>query len=282
MRYPNKQPPRTRRRLANKPKSTYKRFFRSGRYTSGYGGRYNSGYGGLGTQRGSNGITDLVNPPRSLTPAYGGPFGQVFDTELAYADYFSLNPTTGGTLTNLFLANGLYDPAVSIGGHQPAGFNYFTDIYSNWQVLSSTIEVTLYPKMTETALINGSGFVNSANLLGCFLSIGVRDTATIMSGTLTTLTDILERPNIKTKFVNSNSEPTSIRASFSMPKFYGRTRGLDDEEITGTPVSDPNDKVYYHIIFGPPDASTDLPSMQFVVRMKFKCRFFNPKALRQA
>jgi hypothetical protein len=176
----------------------------------------------------------------------------------------------------------MYDPNVAIGGHQPAGYDYLADIYSNWQVLSSTIEITCFPKMTETALINGSGFVNSANLLGAFMSIGVRDTATSITGSLTTLTDILERPNIKTKFINSNSTPTSIRATFSMPKFYGRTRGLDDEEITGGSLTDPNDKVYYHFMFGPPDGSTDIPSIQFVVRMKFKCRWFNPRELRQS
>jgi len=266
-------PPQTsRKRHKRFQRATAKRFYRP---------RYNSGYGGLGVQKGSNGITNLVRPPTSLTPCYGGPFGQVFDTELSYADYFSMNPTIGGTTSTLFLANGLVDPYVALGGHQPAGFDYLSDLYENFQVLSSIIEVVIYPKIQATQLNAGSGTVN-ANLIGGFLSIGVRDSATTIAGTLTTLTDILERPNIKTKFINSNDSPTAIRANFSMPKFYGRTRGLDDADITGNGILDPVDKVYYHVIFGPPDGSTDLESHQFVARLKYKCRWFNPKALRQS
>jgi hypothetical protein len=204
---------------------------------------YNSGYGGIGTQRGSNGITDLVRPPRSLTPAYGGPFGQVFDTELSYCDYFSMNPVLGAPTSALFLANGLYDPTVATGGHQPHGYDYLTQIYDSWQVLSSTIEIVMFPKIVTTVQVSGTGPIN-AHLGGSFMAIGVRDSPTSLTGALTTLTDLLERPNIRTVFINSNDMPTSIRASFSMPKFYGRARGMDDVEITGTTVTDPSDKCH--------------------------------------
>lgn len=232
-------------------------------------------------QRGTNGVRALTNPPRSLTPAFGGPFGQIFETELNYAEYFSMNPTIGGTTSTLFLANGLWDPYVPLTGHQPHGFDQFNVIYENWQVLSSTIEVTMFPKIQPTQLNAGSGTVN-AQLLGGFIALAVRDKETSLTGALTTLTDILERPNVKTKFISSNDTPTSIRHSFSMPQFYGRARGLDDAEITGTANSDPTDKVYYHVIFGPPDGSTDLESHQFIARIKFKVRFFNPKNLVQS
>jgi hypothetical protein len=256
---------RTKRKTQSKPKARMKRF-------------YNSGYGGIGTQRGSNGIVDLVRPPRSLTPAFGGPFGQVFDTEVNYCDYFNMNPSIGAATSTLFLANGIYDPTFALGGHQPHGFDQLSAIYDSWQVISSTMEVVLYPQISTTALINGSGTVNN-QLIGSFMSVCVRDKPEILTGALTTLVDILERPNIKTVFVNSNSEPTAIRASFSMPKFYGRTRGLDDAEITGTGTADPNDKVYYHVIFGPPEGGSNLDSHQFIIRIKYKCRFFNPRNL---
>jgi hypothetical protein len=254
-----------RRRASGRKTSTYKRF-------------YNSGYGGIGVQRGSNGITDLVHPPRSLTPCYGGPFGQVFDTELSYADYFNMNPLIGASTSTIFLANGLYDPTVALGGHQPHGFDQLSAIYENWQVLSSTMECVIYPQILPSTIVGGNGAINN-QLVGAYLAVAVRDTATSLTGALTTLVDILERPNIKTVFINSNDSPTAIRASFSMPKFYGRTRGLDDAEITGTGVTDPNDKVYYHIIFGPPEGGSNLESHQFVIRIKYKCRFFNPRNL---
>lgn len=232
-------------------------------------------------QRGTNGVLALTRPPRSLTPSFGGPFGQIFETELNYAEYFSMNPTIGGTTSTLFLANGLYDPYVPLTGHQPHGFDQLNVMYENWQVLSSTIEIVMYPQIEPSAIVNGTGSVN-LQLVGSFMSIAVRDKETSLTGALTTLTDILERPNIKTKFVNSNDTPTAIRHSFSMPQFYGRTRGLDDGDITGTANSDPTDKVYYHVIFGANNGSYDLSSHQFVARIKYKCRFFNPKNLVQS
>jgi hypothetical protein len=267
--------------LRNKKRKAMSRSTQRSKATSQMKRFYNSGYGGTGVQRGSNGITNLVRPPRSLTPGYGGPFGQVFDNEVNYCDYFSMNPSAGAPTSTLFLANGIFDPTFALGGHQPHGYDYLSQLYDSWQVLSSTIEVVLYPQLAVSALINGSGFVNN-QIIGSFMSIGVRDTPQIMTGSLTTLTDVLERPNLKTVFVNSNSEPTKIRASFSMPKFYGRARGMDDAEITGSTLADPNDKVYYHIIFGPNEGTTNLDSHQFVCRIKYKCRWFNPKNLVQS
>lgn len=264
-RYRSQQPTKSRTKRKTPLKARMKRF-------------YNSGYRSIGVQRGSNGITDLVRPPRSLTPAFGGPFGQVFDTELSYCDYFNMNPSIGAATSTLFLANGIYDPTFALGGHQPHGFDQLSAIYDSWQVISSTMECVLYPQISTTAIVGGNGPINN-QLIGSFMSVCVRDKPEVLTGALTTLVDILERPNMVTKFVNSNDSPTAIRASFSMPKFYGRTRGLDDAEITGTGTADPNDKVYYHIIFGPPEGGSNLDSHQFVIRIKYKCRFFNPRNL---
>lgn len=192
-----------------------------------------------------------------------------------------MNPSLGATTSTLFLANGLYDPYVPITGHQPHGYNELAYMFENWQVLSSTIEVTMYPQIEPSAIVNGTGTINQ-QLVGSFVSIAVRDQSTSLTGALTTLTDILERPNIKTKFINSSDSPTSLQHSFSMPQFYGRTRGLDDAEITGSANADPTDKVYYHVIFGSNNGTYDLSSHQFVARMKFKVRFFNPKNIPQS
>lgn len=232
-------------------------------------------------QMGRGTSTTLWIPPKSLTPNFGGPFGQVFETELNYADYFSLNPSIGGSSSYQFMANDLYDPNHSGTGHQPHGYDQLITLYSNWQVLSSTIEVVLFPGITTTQLISGSGPV-IADLMGSTISLCVRDTAVSMASAFLTMTDILERPGMVTKFVNSNNSPTSIRTSFSVPKFYGRTRGMDDAEITGYTSQPPTDGVYYHVILCNPNGTVDIPSHTLNVRIKYKCRFFNPRNLSQS
>lgn len=264
---------RTREQLRARAARKKKQFRQKRAYDISRGPRVQTGTGGQSRA--------LTVPPRSLIPNFGGPFGQTFETELNYAEYFSLNPSLGAGASYIFHANDLYDPNNSGTGHQPHGYDQLVQIYENWQVLSSAIEVVLFPANTATALINGSGPV-IPSLIGSVLSIGVRDTAQGLTSILTTLTDVLERPNIITKFVNSNSEPVSIRASFSMPKFYGRTRGLDDNDITGTANGQPTDKVFYHVMLHAPNGTDDPPSHTLNARIKYKVRFFNPKNLVQS
>jgi hypothetical protein len=113
-------------------------------------------------------------------------------------------------------------------------------------------------------------------ILGSFMSIAVRDTATVMTGLLTSNYAILERPNVKTVFVNSNSNPTRIKATYSVPGFYGKSKtGLEDN-LSGTVSSNPQEMSFYHTIFGPNEGTTNLESHDFMCRMKFKVRLYNP------
>ncbi len=168
---------------------------------------------------GNNGVLSLTRPPRSIAPRPGGYLGQTFDTELAYADYFSINPTTGAPATYVFSCNGLYDPNITGTGHQPHGFDQLMQNYKNYQVLSSSIEVVLFPK---ALLVGGQTTTTTLapQILGSFVSLCVRDTSTPLTGLLTVNYAILERPGMKTAFVNSNSNPTKTRQRALHPSSF--------------------------------------------------------------
>jgi hypothetical protein len=101
------------------------------------------------SNHGTSGVTALTRPPRSIQPAFGGPIGQTFESQLSYAGYFNIDPSAGAPASYLFHANGLYDPDHTGAGHQPHGFDQIMALYKNYQVLSSAIEVTLFPQLTE-------------------------------------------------------------------------------------------------------------------------------------
>jgi len=229
-------------------------------------------------QVGTNGQRSFFNPPRSIVPAFGGPFGQVFETELNYSEYFSLNPTGVSNTSYIFRANGLYDPNFSGSGHQPHGFDQLNVIYENYQVVASTIEVICWPQTEQSTMTNGTGFT-IAQLYKGTLSLCVRDTSSSLAGLGGTPADILERPGMKSTFFQSGNECVKLRHYFSMKQFYGRARGTDDNDVTGTANSDPVDQVFYHIIMCAADGSQDLPSHTLNARIKYKVRFFNPKNL---
>jgi len=228
--------------------------------------------------------TALSRIPRGLNPSWGGPFGQTFETELNYCSPISLNPgANGGSVSSIFLANGLYDPDTSIGGHQPHGFDQLSAIFNSYQVVSSGIEVTLFPKASQPVMMptGTTNWVQTNTIVGSCLAIAVRDSVTSLTGALTGISNLLERPNVKTRFINSYDRPTSVKHGFSIRSFYGNARKSDDDTLSGNASGDPTDKVYYHIILAAPDG-TDLDYQSLVVRIKYKVRFFNPLDLPQS
>jgi len=225
---------------------------------------------------------NVAIPPKYMNPRIGGPFGQVFETELVYTTQVQLDPGSGGSASMVFSANGMYDPEVALGGHQPHGFNELTALFANYQVLSSACEATLFPKSeayTWPATISGSqgSFVVPQLLLGSILAIGVRDTSTQFTGSSVQATTLMERPGLVTKCVGSYQNPTKVKATFSVSKFYGKSKVVQDDTLHGTGSSDPSDGVYYHVILAPPEASgMNLPPQNVFIRIKYRARFFNP------
>jgi len=236
---------------------------------------------GEGRQTGRSRPINLNVPPRFIRPANEGYLGQTFETELCYADYFTIDPGIGSAGSYIFSCNGLYDPNITGTGHQPHGFDQMMVNYNNYIVTSSAIEVVCYPlaNIAGTSTQNmttGNGTQTNPQIMGSFLSVGVRDKLTSLTGALTSTYTILERPGMKTKFINSNTNPTKVFHTWSVAQFYGKARDSKEAELSGTVTNNPDEQNFYHILFGPPDGATNLPEHQFFVRLKYKVRFYNP------
>lgn len=225
---------------------------------------------------------NINRAPLYMNPRRGGPFGNVFETELVYTTQLQMDPSSGGSTSSVFSANGLYDPEVALGGHQPHGFNELTALFANYQVLSSTLEATLYPKTDgytwpATAGGNQAAFVVPNILLGSILAVCLRDTSTQFTGSSVTATTLMERPGMKTKAVGSYQNPTRVRETFTVAKHYGKSKVVQDDTLHGTGSSDPSDGVYFHVILAPCEAAgMNLPPQNVFIRIKYRARFFNP------
>ena len=69
-----------------------------------------------------------------------------------YADQCSIVYTgSSGMITHSFSANGLYDPNLAVGGHQPMGFDEQMAIYDHYCVLGAKITVN-----NITTLVSGA------------------------------------------------------------------------------------------------------------------------------
>lgn len=67
-----------------------------------------------------------------------------------YTDFVRVLSSAGASAFQKYAANGLYDPDISGGGHQPYYFDQLSAIYNHWTVTSSTITVTCVPATSGT------------------------------------------------------------------------------------------------------------------------------------
>jgi hypothetical protein len=68
------------------------------------------------------------------------PFPGRVTATMAYSTQIALNTFSAGVGAQAFIrANGIHDPEVAIGGHQPYGHDTYAQIYNHYKVLASTI-----------------------------------------------------------------------------------------------------------------------------------------------
>jgi len=79
---------------------------------------------------------------RDMTRPIGFPFAGTARVHLRYVDVVPLVSTVGAMAKFSYYTNGLYDPQVSVGGHQPMGWDQGIAYYNNAVVLKSKINVT--------------------------------------------------------------------------------------------------------------------------------------------
>jgi hypothetical protein len=92
---------------------------------------------------GDRGMRHPLMPTRSwFMPPLGLPAQQV--VKLRYAEVVPLLSTLGSLNYVQYAANGVYDPNLSGGGHQPYGFDQWTPLYKNHTVLKSRIDVEAF------------------------------------------------------------------------------------------------------------------------------------------
>lgn len=85
-----------------------------------------------------NEVTALRLPPSRVAG-----FPDKLRTKLRYNEYIALNPGATTAATASYRLNGMLDPTVAVGGHQPLGFDNYMGVYGRFQVLKCKIKFTL-------------------------------------------------------------------------------------------------------------------------------------------
>jgi hypothetical protein len=191
--------------------------------------------------------------------------GQYTKVVLKYCEQFNLNPGIGGTADNyVFSANGVYDPNITGGGHQPAGFDQYMALYEKFTVTKSTIKCVFSntdQQNTGHAII---GIIN-------------RD----LNLALTDPRVYIENGACKWEVLNIRGTGTGVKTITQAMNIadFATNKIMDDDTFSGSDAANPAENLYYYVFAAPADASTDLGSINCVVEISYEVYFRQPRSI---
>lgn len=208
----------------------------------------------------------IIPPPKSI-------LGRSFKTWLRYCTWFTLNPSASAYDVHKFAANAVYDPDVSISGHQPMGFDQLMAFYNHWRVFKSKIHVANCPTSTSNSinqiigvLLSDDGLgVSSASNLEGLMEDRRRSPDLLLAGNVSSLAII---PPTRCGIVHAFDHQMFFQRPISADSFFG-TNGANCSDLA-----------YYEVFGIPPDGgTTDAGTANVLVTIDYEVEFSEPKVL---
>lgn len=191
------------------------------------------------------------------------PIGTSFKMITRYSDYsVSMNPGLGGAPSSyVFSLNGLFDPDITGGGHQPIGFDQIIGMYDHYCVI--------YAKATVI-------FSNQDGAYSQICALQIKDTNT----TTTDMDNVLENAGTVYTVLAPNltgGQTKQLTISCSPSTFFGKSV-MGSTTYQGTASTNPADGVFLHCITQPQFA-VDTSEVRASVLIEYTAIFTEPKNL---
>lgn len=201
--------------------------------------------------------------PRQLTRSriQGTPSGMTAQkvVKLRYNDTAVIPSTTGNIGYNTFRCNSCYDPNATLGGHQPMGFDIWTQMYNHYTVLGSKITVKAVGMSSQGA--------------PTYCGVIRTDVVTFPH----TSPNYVIEEGFKTRILYNPRLPTTYSLNYSAKKFFQVTNVKDNTARLGAQVTtNPVEEAYFHVWQVPMDVSTS-QTITFDVTVEYIVLFSEPK-----
>lgn len=201
-------------------------------------------------------------------------FGDQPPRKIARLKYVSHHTSAGvgaGAINTIeYRANGMYDPEVAVGGHQPYGFDQLMAQYYHYTVIGATFEVecqthTDSPQIWMCMLYNNTGTAASAYAAG-----GVNG---------------LNEMPVVSRSMHLNSV-TPVMAQFrsqklyaSMSKIFGKTNAnlIGDARFQGSDAADPDEQTYFALVGYVPNGAQSEIGAFFKIKIIYTAVFTEPR-----
>jgi hypothetical protein len=201
-------------------------------------------------------------------------------TVLRYAEQMTFNPGSATNSSNVFSANGCYDPNVTGTGHQPYGFDEYCAAgaagpYNRYTVLRSRMKVVVFVPAVENAT---PGTAEARG--GALVTINLRRENT--TNFTNAYSNIEDPSNLGWKLVNQfqntavlTTRWADIGAYFGIaPKVYG-----SQVDFSGTGAANPSVQAYWIVsVSTPAQTVIDPIDVYAQVEIEYECRFWSQNA----
>lgn len=146
-----------------------------------------------------------------------------------YTEYFNLVATNGVFNSYFFSCNGMFDPNITGGGHQPLYFDQMTGIYRHYTVIGSKIIAKVTPLAATNAPISFGMIIN--------------DDTTITSSDVRTMAE--QSSSKKLLIPPSSNDTYTLTNKWSAKKTFGGSI-LGNDALQGSSAANPTEQSYYN------------------------------------
>jgi len=193
--------------------------------------------------------------------------------KLRYVCHLSqAGPGAAAIISTQFRANGMYDPEVAVGGHQPYGFDQLMAQYFHYTVVAANCTVETLQQET---------YVNVVSFVGYHNESGVPAAAFAAGG----VNGLREMPMLSKDLMpitighyKENARSTSL--SVDIAKMHGKTRAqlIGDANFQGTDAADPTEDCYFSLNTYSPNLTDESGhTLLFKVTLTYLAVFTEPR-----
>lgn len=147
---------------------------------------------------------------------------------MRYATTTEVTIDAGGTALVAIRANGLFDPEVAIGGHQPMYYDQLTALYNHWTVVKSRMKATI---------VGVSGLGGT-----CQVTQLIDDDSAVT----TSVPGIRERIGAKTRMYTTSQTDVGGYTYFNAQAVFGGNV-IDNTELQGDAANDPVEQQVFFV-----------------------------------
>lgn len=179
-----------------------------------------------------------------------------------YVSRFTVNPDVTGAITaDSYRVNGMFDPTVAVGGHQPMGFDQMGVFYNKFTVVGCKITCTF----SSTA---------SGNTGDSYVVMQLSSNSAVTAD----FDDCVEQPHTRYGYLTTNAGTGSKRMTmkWSRKKWFGKDK---DDNQEGSSSADPTDQVYVHLGAAALAFGADPATVCGVVQLDYIALWHDPKVI---